>query len=359
MSKSNTKMTKSAIFTDIHFGRRSNSVTHNQDCLDFVNWMCDAIESDGTIDNILFLGDWYQHRDSINVSTQSFSYAAIKRLNSVGIPIYFCVGNHDLHKRNTREVFSTEVFEHLDNVHIIVEPTVVADLGEGGTLLCPYLFHDEYEDLSQFANIPVWAGHFEFKGFVITGQKIKMMSGPDHERFRKQKKIFSGHFHKRQQSGNVRFVGNAFPMDFSDVNDTERGFCVYDHALDQETYHDWLDCPKFFRTTLSTVLDDPDAVLYANSRIECVMDETITYEESHALRQALITQYSLREFTYIDNGESDRVLVGDEEDVDVEHDDDLSDAKNIDELVLSLLGEIDAETISADTLVQIYEGVIQ
>lgn len=29
---------KVACFTDIHFGLKSNSATHNQDCEDFVDW---------------------------------------------------------------------------------------------------------------------------------------------------------------------------------------------------------------------------------------------------------------------------------------------------------------------------------
>ena len=29
---------KAAVFTDIHFGLKSNSQVHNQDCEDFVDW---------------------------------------------------------------------------------------------------------------------------------------------------------------------------------------------------------------------------------------------------------------------------------------------------------------------------------
>ena len=29
---------KAAVFTDIHFGMKSNSIQHNRDCSDFVDW---------------------------------------------------------------------------------------------------------------------------------------------------------------------------------------------------------------------------------------------------------------------------------------------------------------------------------
>jgi len=33
---------KVACFTDIHFGLKSGSRTHNQDCEDFVTWFCET-----------------------------------------------------------------------------------------------------------------------------------------------------------------------------------------------------------------------------------------------------------------------------------------------------------------------------
>jgi hypothetical protein len=30
---------RAIVFTDIHFGLRHNSAEHNQDCLDFIDWI--------------------------------------------------------------------------------------------------------------------------------------------------------------------------------------------------------------------------------------------------------------------------------------------------------------------------------
>ena len=47
---------KVAAFTDIHFGLKSNSSTHNQDCLDFVDWYIAKAKEEGC-DTGIFMGD--------------------------------------------------------------------------------------------------------------------------------------------------------------------------------------------------------------------------------------------------------------------------------------------------------------
>ena len=47
---------KAAVFTDIHFGAKSNSVQHNLDCANFVDWFIKTAKEHG-IETCLFLGD--------------------------------------------------------------------------------------------------------------------------------------------------------------------------------------------------------------------------------------------------------------------------------------------------------------
>lgn len=42
----------------------------------------------------------------------------------------------------------------------------------------------------------------------------------------KPEKVFSGHFHKRQQHGNVIYPGNCFPHNYADAWDDDRG-CTF------------------------------------------------------------------------------------------------------------------------------------
>ena len=142
------KLYKSAIFTDIHFGRKNNGLQHNEDCTNFIDWFCTQVVAN-KCDHVLFLGDWYENRSSLNISTLAYSHAAAKKLNELNIPIFFCIGNHDLYQRHTRDIYSTVTFSEFTNFNLIDKPTTVSCIGDGA-LIVPFLFHDEYDGLKNY-----------------------------------------------------------------------------------------------------------------------------------------------------------------------------------------------------------------
>jgi len=279
-----------AMFTDIHFGRRGNLRQHNQDCLDFIEWFCQQVGRDGGVTHVAFLGDWFESRSAINIETMEFSCRALQRLDKLGLPIFFDVGNHDLHRRTTRDVHSVRMFNEVENITVIEKPTVI-----DGCLFAPYLFEHEYDALVEHNDLHAWFGHFEFKDFFITGYNTLMEHGPSHKLFPGPKKIFSGHFHKRQTKDNVVYIGNAFPMDFGDASDNARGAAFYDVGTDHVRFADWADCPKYAKVLLSKVLDDNWAPV-PKLKVKCIVDTDISYSDAQDLREALIKTYDLRDF---------------------------------------------------------------
>jgi DNA repair exonuclease SbcCD nuclease subunit len=182
---------KIAMFTDIHWGAKSNSIQHNQDCSDYIDWfILNYVKEDCTA--IAFLGDWFEQRNSVNIQTLNSSFKALEKLDALGAPIYFIIGNHDLYHRGNREEFSTLHFSKFKNIILVNEMVVEKDM-----IFFPYLFSGEYSAAA--ANIqkhkPKFVfGHFEFRNFVITGTDRKMEHGPDHTHFTGPVYIFSGHF---------------------------------------------------------------------------------------------------------------------------------------------------------------------
>ena len=338
---------KGAYFTDIHFGRRNSDVVHNQDCCNFINWFCDNVRNDKSITYVAFLGDFFENRAAINVSTLAMAYSALKQLNSLGLPIYFIVGNHDLFRRSTREIFSTEVFSEFSNIQLVNEPIVV----ENKIMFSPFLFPHEYPSLSQYSNIPVWAGHFEFRGFMITGYNLIMEHGPDHTLFKNQKQIFSGHFHKRQAKDNVVFMGNCFPMDFGDAGDTARGMMTYDHDSNDVEFFDYKG-PTYLKTTLSKALAD-DWLLRPNEsmRVICTNDIELTYSEAQVVKETLKETYAFREFRLEENHSERKDAL--ENDV---SDEEVNESQSIDEIVIKSLTDIsEIKSINNAKLVEIYK----
>lgn len=343
-------ITKLLMFTDIHWGCRNNSDQHNQDNLDYIDWFCEiAIKEKPS--TLVFLGDWFENRNAINVRTLNAATEGARRLNALGIPIIFIVGNHDLYHRSNRNIFSTNMFEDLENFNMVSEPTKLSD----DWFAAPFLFRDEYPTLATQINSHKYVlGHFEFKDFVVTGATRTMDHGPDADLYLGPKYIFSGHFHKRQFNKNVVYIGNTFPTNYGDAGDSERGCSVFDVVNDDVYFHNWEQAPLFFKTTLSKVLggemDWPE-----KSRVRCLLDTDIGYSDVQALREEMIKSFSLREFSVEEDVQARKEMLS--EGLELEAD---LDTSTLDNTVRQLINEgVQASaTISPATLVKIYEELV-
>ena len=349
---SNKRLNKAAICTDIHFGKKSNSKLHNEDCIRFLEWFKSMVEADPEIDHVMFLGDWNENRSALNIETLNYSYQGAKILDSIGLPVYFIIGNHDLYRRNARDIHSVIPYQELDNFILVTEPMVAKEIGDGGALVCPYLFHEEYPSLKKYLNLKTWWGHFEFKGFVITGYSITMPTGPDPSDYKGPEHIFSGHFHRRQADQQVVYIGNTFPMDFGDAGDDDRGMAIFDHSKDEMLFYNWEECPKYIKTTLSDLIDKT-VEMQAGARVKCITDIPITFQESQELRTVFMEKYNLREFTLEESREITSALSDTVTDVDIEN----IKLKGVNELVVEMLQDIDTEHFDNKLLIDIYQSL--
>ena len=132
---------KALVFTDIHFGMKSNSIMHNQDCENFVEW---AVQQ-GKIHNCetaIFMGDWHHHRASINIATMNATIRDLKKLNDNFDKVYFITGNHDLYYREKREIHSIPMADEYPNIRIVNEEIYE----EGNCAFIPWLVEDEWTE---------------------------------------------------------------------------------------------------------------------------------------------------------------------------------------------------------------------
>lgn len=344
------KITKLAMWTDIHFGARNNSDQHNQDNINFLTWFIEKVKEEKP-SHLAFLGDFFENRNAINVKTLDFATKACRMINDLGLPVIFIVGNHDLYHRGNREICSTNMFNDLENFILIDEPTKLND----EFFATPFLFKDEYPQMAYAINSHKYVlGHFEFRNFVVTGADRKMEHGPDATQFNGPRYIFSGHFHKRQTNKNIIYIGNTFPTNFGDANDSERG-CAFLSTENEDVYfYDWEHAPLFFKTKLSEVLMG-DSEFPAKSRVRCLLDIDVGYSEVQSLREEMISQFNLREFSV----EEDILLKKNSlsEGLELETDLDLS---SLDNTVRQLITEGVKTTPSIDPkkLIALYEELV-
>lgn len=351
------ELQRTAIFTDIHWGRKQNSEQHNKDCWDFIQWFIEQVKQDPTIDSIAFLGDWFENRNTLNIATAQVAFQGAKALNGVGKPVYFVPGNHDLYYRHSRDITSVASYEMFPNFHFMAEPTLIPNMGSG-TMFAPYMFEHEYPAMyEKFHDTKVWMGHFEFRGFIVTGYGVQMPTGPDHTRLTGIDAILCGHFHKRQIKDNVVYIGNAFPMDFGDVDDPDRGMTVFNHGSNTFEFTKWPDQPLFSKIKISKLLemDNYGSLMLDKHRIKCIVDIPISYEESMELKRHFTSELhgvDIREFTLEESStlkqaltETQTAVVNEEEDI------------NVSRMIVEMLREIKADSIDNELLVSIYQSV--
>lgn len=283
---------KAAVFTDIHVGLKSNSVVHNNDCDQFIDWFVTTAKAEGC-ETCFFLGDWHNHRASINVQTLQYSLRLLEKLSGAFSQVFFIPGNHDLYFRDKRDVHSVEWAKHLPNI------TIVNDwFKQGDVVIAPWLVADDFKKLQKKSGKYLF-GHLELPSFYMNS----LVEMPDHGDINVSHltgfdSVFSGHFHKRQAKNNVWYIGNAFPHNFSDVNDDARGMMVLEWGVDP-VFHSWPGQPRFREYTLSQVLDNPAGMLLPNSYVRVNLDIDISFEEAAFIKETLMGKHSVREMTLI------------------------------------------------------------
>ena len=289
---------KAAVFTDIHFGLKSNSQLHNEDCLNFVKWATAKAKEEGC-ETALFLGDWHNNRASINIVTLNYSLQALEHLNANFDQVYFIPGNHDLYYRDKRDIQSVEWARHLPNVRICNDW-----FSEGDVTIAPWLVGDDYKRVPKLKTKYVF-GHFELPHFYMNA----MVQMPDHgevkrEQFKACEQVYTGHFHKRQNHGNITYIGNCFPHNYADAGDDDRGLCIIEWGKEPE-YHAWPDQPRYRVLGLASILDHADDILAPGMHVRVNLDIDISYEEANFIKETFIGQYKLREITLMPQKNTD------------------------------------------------------
>jgi hypothetical protein len=331
---------RAAVFTDIHFGMRQNSKHHNDDCEAFVHWFCKTARERGC-DTAIFMGDWHHHRATVNVSTLNYTVNAIEHISKNFERFFFIPGNHDLYYREKRDLNSLPFIKQLNNVVLVNEV-----LTEGNVSLVPWLVGEEWTKMKRLGSRYAF-GHFELPSFKMNA----MVEMPDHgglnsEHFPNQEMVFSGHFHLRQKKGNVHYIGNAFPHNYADAWDDDRGMMILDFGGKPE-YIRWPDAPSFKTIDLTRLIENPDKYMNANSFLRVTCDADISFEEANFLKETWQETYNLREISLIPAKREEHVQDW-SGDVHFE---------SVDQIVVQQLAAIDSDVVDTQVLIDIYNGL--
>ena len=330
---------KVAVCTDIHFGLKSNSLVHNQDCSDFIDWFIATARENGC-ETGMFLGDWSHHRASINMQTLQYSLRSLEKLSAAFDRFYFIPGNHDLYYRNNRDIYSTEWAKHIPNIQIVND-----FFKDGDVIIAPWLVGDDHKKLAKMSARYMF-GHFELPHFKMNA----MVEMPDHgevkvENFSGIELVYSGHFHLRQHKKNINYIGNCFPHNFADAGDSNRGMMIKEWGCEDQ-YFAWPGQPLYRVMKLSEAIDHGKNILRPNMHVRVELDIDISYEEANFIKDTFVKDYGLREMALIPVKSTA---------VDIDMAPGEVKFENVDQIVTDQLTNIESEFYDPKLLLKIYQ----
>jgi DNA repair exonuclease SbcCD nuclease subunit len=330
---------KTAVCTDIHWGLKSNSIVHNRDCEQFIDWFIEKAKKEGC-ETGMFLGDWHNHRASINLQTLQFSLRALEKLSAAFEKFYFIPGNHDLYYRDKRDIHGVEWAEHLPNIQIVNDW-----FQEDDVVIAPWLVGDDHKRLSKLKGKYLF-GHLELPHFKMNA----MVEMPDHgevsiDHFGGFDTVFSGHFHLRQRRKNIQYIGNCFPHNFADAGDEARGMMVLEWDKEPEFYA-WPGQPLYRVVKLSDAIDHAQDIFKPNMHIRIELNIDISYEEANFIKETFIKDYNLRECALMPIKNNNVTLDLAPGDIKFE---------SVDQIVTDQLTNIDSDFYDPKLLLKIYQ----
>ena len=162
---------KTLVFSDQHFGVKGNSPLRQKIGVQAIREILSYAKK-SKAKNIIFCGDWFHSRATLDVSTLDIAFKCVQAL-AKQCKLWMILGNHDLYLKNSTEVSSMNIFKGDERIKIIDQPTEVM-LNSKRALLVPWLANldnckkDTYDFL---------LGHFEISAKFLMQSYAEEHSG--------------------------------------------------------------------------------------------------------------------------------------------------------------------------------------
>ena len=222
---------KIALITDTHFGARNDNLNFNEYFYDFYEGVFFPYLQQNNIKHCIHLGDLMDRRKFVSYRIlKDFRERFIQPFLHLKINLHILVGNHDIYFRNTNDINSLNELlgQRHDNIFLYAEAQEV-NFDGFPILLMPWI--NPQNEIYSFGMMDetkadTMVSHLEVVGFEMHGGHFSE-SGFDKSQFKKFDTIFSGHYHKKSDDGQIYYLGTPYQMTWSDYN-CPKGFHVFD-----------------------------------------------------------------------------------------------------------------------------------
>jgi len=207
------------VFSDLHLREDSENIVFNE----VLPGILEAALMDPD-KRVAFLGDWWHIRYTVSVRLFNRVRDELNEWCRLGVKVFLLPGNHDQVDYEGRNAL--EALGDLDGVEVFTNPCV----NEWG-LWIPYRVRNEdiKDALSLWDSMnaqPIVWMHHGVNGSLMNDHK-RNTEGVPTDTFRSFHKVFCGHYHKRQELGNVTYIGSPWQTK-ADEAGQPKGYGIWD-----------------------------------------------------------------------------------------------------------------------------------
>ena len=172
----------------------------------------------------------FDRRKYVNFNTLHFTKETwLEPLRKRNINVHCLIGNHDTYFKNTNDINSCNLlFDEYENIHVYPEPEVI-EFGGVSVLFMPWMNSENYSECVKYlqqAKADICFGHLELSGFE-QHKGHWAQQGYEKDLFKRFELVFSGHYHRKSNDGQVYYLGSPYEMTWSDY-ECPKGFHVFD-----------------------------------------------------------------------------------------------------------------------------------
>ena len=223
---------KIAIITDTHFGARNDNVNFNDYFYNFYEGQFFPYLQQNNIKNVIHLGDVMDRRKFVSYRiAKDFRERFLLPFSLLDINLHMLVGNHDIFFKNTNDVNSLQelVDGRYKTINLYSEATEVTFDGLP-ILFMPWINSQNYiyaMGMIDETKADICMGHLDINGFAMNKGNIVAEHGMEKSEFKKFDTVMSGHFHHKNDDGQIYYLGTPYELFWNDCDDP-KGFHIFD-----------------------------------------------------------------------------------------------------------------------------------
>lgn len=336
---------KIMLIGDLHHGAKGNDTQFNEHICDFVDWVC-ALKEKYDITTCIQLGDYFDQRHKIDVSTLNYGIHNAKKLSQCygKDNTYVLAGNHDMYHLSRLDVISLIMLEPYLTV---VDELLVLDK----LVLSPWIIDGEMWDnvCNLGSKCDYLFAHLELNGFKVNDQYL-MEHGFSHKELKNYNKVFTGHYHSMQEMDNILYVGTPYPITMNEANEDHGVFILdTDDGSVEFVKYDEIKVISIPYTQIESILSlDPNKTSIRIEFPDELADETVISDV-----QKLLEEYSFSDVKIKFKGQKTKELLE-------INTDDIVEVENIDQVIVNFIkNAVDIDGIDKDILEKLYKMAIQ